>query len=434
MNRKDGVKLIWDKKNQANYTVASPKLKKIATVHPYIPPTDLISLNALLKQGNESINGRLIQGHNLEVMQSLLGTGYKEKFDLIYLDPPFFSKSNYTSTIKLPGNEEEVITREVFADNWQALSDYLDYIWHVLQNAYKLLGCQGSLFVHVDWHASHYIKILLDEIFTPAGFINEIIWCYGGGGNARRHFHRKHDTIFWYAKGKDYIFNPIYRPYTEKTKARGLTKVKGPKYQLNKKGALMQDWWTDINKILSPTAYENLKFPTQKPFALLSRIIRAASHEGSLVGDFFAGSGTTLAVAEELKRKWVACDASNIAIQTTHNRLININAQPFKIEAVKPPQEKPLFVKLDKTQYPHKLTISLQGAKLQGIYFWEVGLKHGGQVLSLMQITRPHFQAREIKKQITLENVGNINVEQLVVKAYDYGGQVYTCTDFDLAR
>ena len=157
--------------------------------------------------------------------------------------------------------------------------------------------------------------------------VNEIIWCYGGGGAPRKKYNDKHDLFFWYAKSKDWIFNPQYRPYTEKTLQRGLTKVKG-KYAekgLIEEGALLNDWWVDITKILSPTAYENLKFETQKPEYLLKRIILTSSNPGDIVADFFCGSGTTLAVAEKLDRRWIGSALSKFAIQVTRKRLLDIH-------------------------------------------------------------------------------------------------------------
>lgn len=198
----------------------------------------------------------------------------------------------------------------------------------------ELLSERGSIFVHLDWHVSHYVKIILDEIFEAKNFINEIVWCYGGGSGSKRHFHRKHDLIFWYSRSDGYIFNPQFRPYREGTIERGLTKVKGSKYKLHQEGALMQDWWTDINKILSPTAHENLKFPTQKPTALVERIIASASYPDSLVADFYSGSGTTAAVCEKLNRKWLVCDENSLAITSSIQRLVKNKARPFAFDVL----------------------------------------------------------------------------------------------------
>jgi len=196
----------------------------------------------------------------------------------------------------------------------------------------ELLADNGSIYVHLDWHVGHYVKLVLDEIFGKENFRNEIVWCYGGGGAPRNYYHRKHDLLYWYTKSDKWVFNIQYRPYTEGTLQRGLTKVKGPKYKLREEGASLDDWWADITKILSPTAYENLKFPTQKPEALLERIINASSNDGDLVGDFFCGSGTTGAVAEKLGRRWIMADLSKFAIHTTRKRLLDIpDCKPFEV-------------------------------------------------------------------------------------------------------
>jgi site-specific DNA-methyltransferase (adenine-specific) len=200
---------------------------------------------------------------------------------------------------------------------------------------HTILPDHGSIFVHVDWHASHYVRVLMDEIYGRENFINEIVWCFGGGSSSRRYFHRKHDLIFWYAKSDKYTYNPQYRPYTEGTLQRGLTSVKGSRYKLRDEGALMQDWWIDINKILSPTARENYKFPTQKPKELIKRLIASASKPGSLVADFFAGSGTTAEVCNEMDRNWILCDSSNLALQTSLYRLIKNDSPPFIVKTDK---------------------------------------------------------------------------------------------------
>lgn len=300
---------------------------------------DLIDVEYVYCQRHDMDNrvpvNRLIQGDNYSVAKALL-KDYKEKINLVYIDPPYLSERDYYSKITAEwGNKKIQIIREVYPDIWNKNVDsYLNSIFPLFKLMKELLSANGNLFVHLDWHASHYIKILLDEIFLPDNFINEIVWCYGGGGNSRRHFHRKHDVILWYAKGSDYVFNPQYRPYTEGTLQRGLTRVKGGKYHLNQEGALLNDWWTDINKILSPTAHENLKYPTQKPLALLERIIKTASNPGDMVADFFCGSGTTAAACQKLGRYWIACDKSNIAIQTTMSRMIAEGCSSFRVQKI----------------------------------------------------------------------------------------------------
>ncbi|NLW91594.1 MAG: site-specific DNA-methyltransferase [Syntrophomonadaceae bacterium] len=277
---------------------------------------------------------RAIMGDNLAVMSWLLSSGYSGKIDLIYIDPPYLSQSNYHSRILLvDGTRKEWLQRRVFQDDGNpGMSTYLDGLYKRFILMRELLAENGSIFVHLDWHACHYVKILLDEIFGNNHFINEIIWCYSGGSGTRRHFHRKHDTILWYSKGEKYTFNPQFRSYSEATLQRGLTRVKGDRFQLHEEGAMLQDWWADINKILSPTAYENLKFPTQKPVALLRRLIECASNPGDLVADFYAGSGTLAEAAETSGRDWINCDNNDIALGTTLYRLIEMKSRDFRLD------------------------------------------------------------------------------------------------------
>ncbi|HZK43337.1 MAG TPA: site-specific DNA-methyltransferase [Syntrophomonadaceae bacterium] len=430
MKKRGSVTLDWETKNQ-NYDLSSSNnIVEIEQVYPFVYHGDIISINDIPDSKLESLNGRLIKGDNQNIMANLLHNNYKDAFDLIYLDPPYFSDINYKSKINVGDKDKpEIINRNVFDDKWKNLDDYLDYIFPILKLSRDLLSEQGSLLVHVDWHASHYIKILLDEIFSKDRFINEIIWCYGGGSGAKRHFHRKHDTILWYSKTNKYIFNPQYRPYTEKTLNRGLTKVKGSKYVLNKKGALMQDWWIDINKILSPTAYENLKFPTQKPIALLERIIKASSNENSLVGDFFAGSGTTAEAAEKLGRSWVVCDQSSIAIQTTHNRLINCNAKPFTIESLDVQSNKLTDIDIVCNYMDGILTINLltkPGTTSKLIDFWEIGISDKNVFKSLIQVTRPNNKTYDLPDKVRLTGIDQVWRENLVVRVYDFVGNVFT--------
>lgn len=338
MENNHGVRLVWQSK-QMERIVERPRLKQ---EREYIRANPLAAQELFAQVvepttiGQDQISGRLIQGNNLDVLRILQDEGYEGKIDLIYIDPPYLSESKYSSRIKVGDKDNyQIFERLVFKDEGEeSLESYLDELYLCLQLMKQLLSARGSIFVHLDWHVSHYVRVILDEIFGSQNFINEIVWCYGGGSGTRKHFHRKHDLIFWYSRSDDYIFNPQYRPYSPKTIERGLTRIKGDKYNLNSEGALMQDWWTDINKILSPTAYENLKFPTQKPLALLKRIIATASSPDSLVADFFSGSGTIAAACEEMERQWIICDNSPIAANTTIQRLVKMQARPFIFDVV----------------------------------------------------------------------------------------------------
>lgn len=335
MSSEAGVRLVWDSKGEK---LAERKIffNECDLIYPHpVWQTDNLFYDEIdiQKSRTEEVPNRIFYGDNLDAVKVLLDEGYKGKVDLIYIDPPYLSDSQYYSRIKI--GEKTWLSRPAFEDKWDyGLESYLDSLYNRLLCMKELLSEKGSIFVHLDWHVSHYVKLLLDEIFLPENFINEIVWCYTGGSGTKRHFHRKHDLILWYARGKDYIFNPQFRPYSRGTLERGLTRVKGDKYSLSSQGAIMQDWWIDINKILSPTAKENLKFPTQKPAALLKRLIATASNPDSIVADFYAGSGTSAEVCEEMGRRWIICDSSKIAVQTSKHRLIRRGVKAFKFESI----------------------------------------------------------------------------------------------------
>jgi adenine-specific DNA-methyltransferase len=190
----------------------------------------------------------------------------------------------------------------------------------------ELLAENGTIWIHADYHIGHYIKILLDEIFGYDNLINEIIWVYYGPGSpGMKQFNRKHDSIFWYSKSKEYTFNEkdIRVPLAGNLGGgfEGLTKELREEYM--KRGKIPEDWW--YFPIVARYKYETLSFATQKPEALLKRIILASSNPGDIVADFFCGSGTTLAVAEKLGRRWIGCDLSKFAIQVTRKRLLDIH-------------------------------------------------------------------------------------------------------------
>lgn len=171
---------------------------------------------------------------------------------------------------------------------------------------------------------------MMDGIFGRRNFRNELVWCYAGGGVPKKDFPRKHDTILRYTKTDQYFFEPIYRPYSEGTQERGRTAVKGKYYEegLRASGTPINDWWTDVSKITSPTDPEKIGYPTQKSEALLQRILAASSRRGDIVCDPFCGCGTTVAVAEKMGRKWIGVDISPSAIGVMKRRLEKIGAPP----------------------------------------------------------------------------------------------------------
>lgn len=250
----------------------------------------------------------LICSDNLSIMKSLPN----QCIDLIYIDPPFFSGKNYTG---------DDATKE-FTDTWcGGLTEYLDFMCVRFHEMRRLLKPTGSIFVHVDWHAVHYLKVELDKIFGYNNFQNEIIWTYKSGGATQKRFSRKHDTILFYSRSSSYTFNPQYeKSYNRDFKSYGFKDVKQHKDKFG--------WYTIVNmkdvwniNMVGRTSYERNGYPTQKPEKLLERIIVSCTNRGDVVADFFCGSGTTLAVAQNLNRNWIGCDVSDAAIQLSSDRL-----------------------------------------------------------------------------------------------------------------
>ena len=299
-------------------------------------PADLVP-HLTVNQGEASAN-LLIEGDNLAAMTALLKT-HQSSVALAYLDPPFDSKANYTKKLTLrtaPKPKMLAVSQVQYTDTWES-GAYLQFIYERLVLIRLLLKDTGSIIIHCDRHSSHHLRSIADEVFGAAQFRGQIAWCYGGGGAPTKQYPAKHDTLLWYSKSETWTFHKQFRPYSEGTQSRGLTQVKGPKYALSNKGAMLNDWWAEpeVQKILSPTAFENLKYPTQKPLGLLKRICLGHSNEGDLILDCFAGSGTTLDAALRCGRRFIGIDANPGAIATTLHRLVRI----LETDAPSPPME-----------------------------------------------------------------------------------------------
>ncbi len=280
---------------------------------------DLKRLSTAYENASQKQQSLLVEFDNLDFMRAIPA----EQFDLIYLDPPFCTGKRQQLIDKSTSDKCE------YDDRWtEGFEHYLEWMKVRLTEIHRLLKPTGTLFLHLDNHASHYLKIELDRIFGAQHFINEIIWHYTGGGRSRTRFSKKHDTIFWYGKSKNFTFNidTIRQPYksTSGYAQFGIVSAAGKKYLPHPDGTPLDDVW-EI-PIVNPMANERIGYPTQKPEQLLERIIQVASNQGDLIGDFFCGSGTTLAVAERCMRKWVGCDASRQAIDVVKKRLTEINA------------------------------------------------------------------------------------------------------------
>ncbi|MCR5423158.1 MAG: site-specific DNA-methyltransferase [Bacteroidales bacterium] len=303
---------------------------------------------------------RLIYGDNLLAMQALLAgdpqTGLpslRGKVDLIYIDPPFDSKADYRTKLTLPGGDisqkPTTIEQFAYADTWKdGTVSYLRMLYPRLVLMRELLSDHGSIYVHIDWHVGHYVKVLMDEIFGKENFVNEIIWSYQGTGEPKKAFKRKHDVLFFYVKSasEDYTFdeNSASETISDFSKSKYNKKDEGGWYkeikhsdgkvykQYMKETMRMRDVW-EI-PIINAQAKERLDYTTQKPEALLERIIKASSNEGDLVCDFFGGSGTTAAVAERLGRRWITSDIGKPATLVMRKRLIDQEVKPFLYQAI----------------------------------------------------------------------------------------------------
>lgn len=276
----------------------------------------------------------LIWGDNKLVMSSLIKQGWAGKINLIYIDPPFFTGSDFTIRTKLGDEQIEkepsIIEERAYKDTWSGgIASYLKYMYERLILMRDLLADNGSIYVHLDWHVGHYVKVMMDEIFGYDNFVNEIVWSYRTGGTTKNAFARKHDIILFYAKTGSYIFNTqYYKSYQQKKYnfRNDYPELYDEKKQMWYHKSVCRDAWEDINPIgTEPENIERIDFQTQKPEALLKRIILASSNPGDIVADFFCGSGTTLAVAEKLGRRWIGSDLSKFAIQVTRKRLLDIH-------------------------------------------------------------------------------------------------------------
>ena len=301
---------------------------------------------------SESWRNRLVYGDNLLVMQALLAgdpangiPSMRGKIDLIYIDPPFDSKADYRTKIELPGASVEqkptVLEQFAYADTWSGTAGgeevkgtlaYLRYMYPRLVLMRELLSDKGSIYVHIDWHVGHYVKVLLDDVFGKDQLRNEIIWFYDDApGRSEKFFPKKHDTIYWYSKSAKYVFNDrdIRVPILEQSVNRYQTPrtLGGREYTGGASaeiGKIPEDVWRIA--IVKGNSNERQNYGTQKPQKLLAQIIKAASNEGGIVGDFFSGSGTTAAVAEKLGRKWIVSDIGKPACMVTRKRLIDQGA------------------------------------------------------------------------------------------------------------
>ncbi len=356
---------------------------------------------------NKEWRNRLIWGDKKYVLPSLLPE-FAGKVNLIYIDPPFNVGSDFSFTATIadhPDTDEDettqfvkqpsMIEQKAYRDTWgKGLDSYMQWFYETALLLKELLADDGSIYVHLDWHVSHYAKAILDEVFGYDNFNNEIIWQRTGAHNDAGKFGVVHDVIFFYAKNLEWTFNPIFVPLSEehiKTRFNQVDESNGKRFfagpitapgdgpkrlfrgkllspppgrhwsysqeaidklevenkiyysstgtpyikqymdEYTEKGRRIQSVWTDI--LPSKTGKELVNYSTQKPEALLERIIKASSNEGDLILDCFCGSGTTAATAEKLNRRWITCDLGRFAIHTARKRFLGINnVKPFIVQ------------------------------------------------------------------------------------------------------
>jgi len=352
----------------------------------------------------------LFTGDNKEILSSLLVAGFRGKVDLIYIDPPFDSGADYVRRVKLrgvgngngengaangngngdkiPGEGQTLIEQAQYNDIW-ANDNYLQFMYERLILLRELLSEQGSIYLHCDTNKGHHLRLLLDEVFGAENFQNEIIWVYTRMASKMMRFNGTHQTVFWYAKTGDVIFNvdDVRMEYAESSKKRaGYTKKgvgsgllpQGAICVLNSEGKFPDDWW-------SIPFERGGSYPTEKPESLLEIIIKASSNPGSIVLDCFAGSGTTVAVAEKLGRRWIAADLNKGAIQTIIKRLQGVVDKNNNRGFVHYRVNNYDFAKLDELK---KIIIAKYGVRIkrQDLYFDRT---EDGQLAKIVDLDKP---------------------------------------------
>jgi DNA modification methylase len=384
--------LTWDSK-----TIPQPE------------PAELELDSLIYPQGigypNGEIDDQLIIGDNLAVMSALLPE-YEGQIDLIYADPPFFTNRRYPARVGRGEDSrrpQEWRLADGYLDHWPNIEAYLDMIYPRLNLMHRLLAPHGTLYLHLDWHANHYARVLLDEVFGPNRLLNEIIWTYHGPSPIRSAFNRKHDTILAYTKSSTYTFNVdlVREPYNPKTVK---TFASSPKAGFGKipdlkRGKVPEDWW--YFPVVARLHNERTGYPTQKPEAMLERIILASSNPGDLVADFFCGSGTTSIVASRNERRFIANDLSWRAIHTTRMRHIKTTAKPFSLMResstdIKRLKGKPGDLRL------FEQTLTLDEGLLSDLDYWEVDPAWDGKVF--------HSAAQAIRPRKKHDLIGELNL------------------------
>jgi len=367
-------KLLWEKKEEnhnkkSNNSHISYEFQVLELIkNPIIAFNDDVSKNKRSmtpkrEKRPDNWKNLLIWGENKNVMGSL-NAKFSNKINLIYIDPPYATGGNFESKTFI-GENNTFEKKKAYSDIWEGgIDGYIDFLYDRLLLMKNLLSENGSIYVHLDWHVSHYIKVILDEIFGKENFKNEIIWAYpAASAKTRKFFIRSFDSILFYTKSSEYTFNNdpgIYMEYSDRVKFalkeddKGMFYYRGgshngkklsQKVYVTNKGIFPRDVWTDIPYIRANTL-EYQAFSTQKPERLLKRIILASSNKNDIIADFYCGTGTSLAVAEKLGRRWIGSDIAKQAINISRKRILDVRnsndlidwkkkyerrSQPFKI-------------------------------------------------------------------------------------------------------
>ena len=339
------VELVWNGKNNevTNAVLPFQVIEQVDEPRAEIDTKLQMSMFDIDERGRQlkGWQNKLIWGDNKLILSSLKNGPLREEIEkqggikLIYIDPPFDVGADFSMDIEIG---EETFTKKpnileeiAYRDTWGKGADsFIAMAYERIKLMHSLLAEDGSIFVHCDYRVVAYMRLILDEIFGNNHLVNEIIWCYRQGGRAIDTYSLKHDTILCFRKSEKHIFNAdaVRVPYEGtggyQTSGKGV-KIGDKVYFPNELGKIPEDWW-DIAAI-PPMSKERIGYPTQKPEALIQRIISGASSEGDLIADFFVGSGTTAAVAEKLGRKWIVSDLGKFGIHTTRKRMIGVQRQ-----------------------------------------------------------------------------------------------------------
>ncbi|MBI4721602.1 MAG: site-specific DNA-methyltransferase [Candidatus Stahlbacteria bacterium] len=367
IRKKDSARLVWDTKPRR---APNPKDVEFQTAEVVIPNPhrDYAQLPLSFRDGllgekeiDKQKMNRLIWGDNLLAMQALLAQGYEGRINLIYIDPPFDSKADYSHKMTIEGNEftkePSVIERLAYKDTWTGGTDsYLDMLYPRLQLMKRLLSEDGSIYVHLGWHVGHYVKVIMDEIFGKT--LEKGYWHAldaPGQGDPRIFFGRTLNP----PPGRHWMWDQEkIDKAIEERRLKLHPKTGKPEYWVEPEREQFADSnWAEIQ------AYTfKYGFDTEKSEKLLERIINASSQENNLIADFFLGSGTTLAVAEKLGRRWLGCELGKVGIQVTRARLVEMQAKPFLIENIGNYQREMIYLTGGRIWEMQVLILKLYGA------------------------------------------------------------------------